>query len=188
MSKTQKLIPSPDSAPVRELKRLAAGAGGAKPLTARAVSELCGVELKTVHNWVAEGRIAHFRTPGRHLRFQAAAVVHFLESCGYQAAPEPTPTALVLAPTPALARALSAQLTGVQATATKDAFEALILAGRLAPKLLVAHGSALIGLNVEQWVRAVAAALPDTRLLLVDYKRPLAAGERVTLKGLRSAL
>ncbi len=54
-----------------------------RPLTARAVADLCGVELKTVHNWVLEGRLEHFRTPGRHLRFQREAVQAFLLSCGY---------------------------------------------------------------------------------------------------------
>ena len=45
-----------------------------KLLTASDLATLCEVDLKTIHNWVDRGRIAHFRTPGRHLRFRAADV------------------------------------------------------------------------------------------------------------------
>jgi excisionase family DNA binding protein len=48
------------------------------PLRVREVAALCGVEQKTVHNWVARGMIAHFRTPGRHVRFLPAEVADFV--------------------------------------------------------------------------------------------------------------
>lgn len=54
-----------------------------KLLTASDVAELCEVDLKTIHNWVERGCIPHFRTPGRHLRFQAADVAKFLREWGY---------------------------------------------------------------------------------------------------------
>ncbi len=41
------------------------------------------MDLKTIHNWVDRGRIPHFRTPGRHLRFRAADVAEFLRAWGY---------------------------------------------------------------------------------------------------------
>jgi len=41
------------------------------------------VDLKTIHNWVERGCIPHFRTPGRHLRFQAVDVAKFLREWGY---------------------------------------------------------------------------------------------------------
>src|SRR5690606_15484074 len=71
---------------IKKLKAAAEAQTGARPLTARAVAELCGVELKTVHNWALEGRLAHFRTPGRHLRFQPEVVEAFLSECGYTTA------------------------------------------------------------------------------------------------------
>jgi excisionase family DNA binding protein len=54
-----------------------------KLLTASDVAELCEVDLKTIHNWVDRGCIPHFRTPGRHLRFQAIDVANFLREWGY---------------------------------------------------------------------------------------------------------
>jgi excisionase family DNA binding protein len=60
-----------------------AGARGEKLLTASDLAALCEVDLKTIHNWVDRGRINHFRTPGRHLRFRAADVAEFLKAWGY---------------------------------------------------------------------------------------------------------
>lgn len=57
---------------------------GENLLGASAVARLCGVDLKTIHNWVDRGRIAHFRTPGRHLRFRPAEVSAFLRTWGYR--------------------------------------------------------------------------------------------------------
>jgi excisionase family DNA binding protein len=54
-----------------------------KLLTATDVSLLCQIDSKTVHNWCRAGRIKHFRTPGRHLRFRRADVVEFLQEWGY---------------------------------------------------------------------------------------------------------
>ena len=54
-----------------------------KLLTASDVAKLCEVDLKTIHNWVERGAIQHFRTPGRHLRFQATDVAQFLQQFGY---------------------------------------------------------------------------------------------------------
>src|SRR5262245_17770091 len=59
------------------------GVRGEKLLTASDLAALCEVDLKTIHNWVDRGRIAHFRTPGRHLRFRAADVAEFLRAWGY---------------------------------------------------------------------------------------------------------
>jgi Helix-turn-helix domain len=52
-------------------------------LTARDLARLCEVDLKTIHNWVTQRRIAHFHTPGRHLRFRAVDVVKFLRAWGF---------------------------------------------------------------------------------------------------------
>lgn len=61
--------------------------GGARKhkslFTASRLAELCQVDLKTIHNWADRGRIAHFRTPGRHLRFRREDVLDFLRKYGY---------------------------------------------------------------------------------------------------------
>lgn len=59
------------------------GVRGEKLLTASDLATLCEVDLKTIHNWVDRGRIPHFRTPGRHLRFRAADAAEFLRAWGY---------------------------------------------------------------------------------------------------------
>jgi excisionase family DNA binding protein len=67
--------------------------------SAQALADFCEVDLKTVHHWADRGRVPHFRTDGRHLRFRRNDVVRFLRAHGY-----PLPDALVRArPTVALA-------------------------------------------------------------------------------------
>jgi excisionase family DNA binding protein len=159
-----------------------------KPLSARAVSELCGVELKTIHNWVAEGRLAHFRTPGRHLRFQYDEVMRFLQVCGQADPTQPTALGLLLAPTGQLGRALGSQMKGFTVERLTDAYEALVAAGRTAPRVIVAHASALTGVNIAKWASALRSRLPETRLILVDLKRSVGVGEPVPLKNVQAAL
>jgi excisionase family DNA binding protein len=52
-------------------------------LTANDVARLCGVDLKTIHNWANKAKLAHHRTVGRHLRFRRVDVLHFLRQYGY---------------------------------------------------------------------------------------------------------
>lgn len=64
-----------------------------RPMTTRQVAHACGVELKTVHNWADNGELAHFRTPGKHLRFLPAEVRafqarHMFESAKGQGTPQ----------------------------------------------------------------------------------------------------
>jgi excisionase family DNA binding protein len=51
--------------------------------TASQIAKFCQVDLKTIHNWADRGRIPHFRTPGRHLRFRRPHVLDFLRKYGY---------------------------------------------------------------------------------------------------------
>ena len=55
--------------------------------TATDVAKMCSVDLKTIHNWANKGRIQHFRTPGRHLRFKPSDVVEFLKAWGFPVPP-----------------------------------------------------------------------------------------------------
>ena len=58
---------------------------GTKPryFVASYVARVCGVDLKTIHNWCDRGKIPYFRTPGQHLRFRAAELAAFLRQQGY---------------------------------------------------------------------------------------------------------
>jgi hypothetical protein len=46
------------------------------------VAKWCGVDLKTVHNWVDKKQVEAGRTPGRHLRFTPATVHKLLSGIG----------------------------------------------------------------------------------------------------------
>jgi excisionase family DNA binding protein len=67
--------------------------------TGQDLARFCEVDLKTVHHWAERGKVPHFRTTGRHLRFRRNDVVRFLRSHGY-----PMPDALTSA-RPAIALA-----------------------------------------------------------------------------------
>ncbi|MDB4944487.1 MAG: hypothetical protein JWP97_4021 [Labilithrix sp.] len=60
--------------------------------SAQTVADFCEVDLKTVHHWADRGKVAHFRTEGRHLRFRRNDVVRFLRAHEY-----PLPDALARA-------------------------------------------------------------------------------------------
>jgi excisionase family DNA binding protein len=53
---------------------------GSRVLSAVQLAEFCDVDLKTIHNWCARGKIAHTRTAGRHLRFRRLDVVDFMRA------------------------------------------------------------------------------------------------------------
>jgi excisionase family DNA binding protein len=56
------------------------GRARARVLSGTQVARFCGVDLKTIHNWVNKGKIPHWRTTGRHLRFRPLDVVEFLRA------------------------------------------------------------------------------------------------------------
>lgn len=87
---------------LRKSPSLKAGGPGrprASLYSAQVLADFCEVDLKTVHHWADRGKVPHFRTDGRHLRFRRNDVVRFLRGHGY-----PLPDALVRSrPTVALA-------------------------------------------------------------------------------------
>ena len=52
-------------------------------LTAADVARICGVDLKTIHNWANKGKIPCTRTEGRHLRFRRLEIIEFLRSYSF---------------------------------------------------------------------------------------------------------
>jgi excisionase family DNA binding protein len=53
---------------------------GGRWLSATQVARACGVDLKTIHNWVAREKLRAIRTAGRHLRFWPLDVATFLRA------------------------------------------------------------------------------------------------------------
>src|SRR5678816_1750299 len=106
---------------------------GEKLLTASDLAALCAVDLKTIHNWVDRGRIAHFRTPGRHLRFRAADVAEFLRAWGYSVPRElaraTSKSILVVGTKDTHAHVVRAFGEGMTVREAKHPYDALVFAG-----------------------------------------------------------
>src|SRR5882672_8259602 len=104
-----------------------------KLLTASDLAALCEVDLKTIHNWVDRGRIPHFRTPGRHLRFRAADVADFLKAWGYSVPRElarlSSKSMLVIGSKETMAHVTRALGEAVSVRHAKHPYDALIFAG-----------------------------------------------------------
>lgn len=104
-----------------------------KLLTASDLASLCEVDLKTIHNWVDRGRIAHFRTPGRHLRFRAADVAEFLRAWGYSVPRELARASsrliMTIGSKDTMAHVTRALGEGVPVRHASHPYDALILAG-----------------------------------------------------------
>jgi excisionase family DNA binding protein len=116
--------------------------------TAQDVARFCEVDLKTVHHWAERGKVAHFRTEGRHLRFRRTDVVRFLRAHGY-----PLPEALVrMKPTVAITPLDSVPLT-VDELAKK-------LASRFATRRFASGLAAIAHVLVDQ-PDAVVVSLDD---------------------------
>jgi excisionase family DNA binding protein len=121
-------------APRERARRPASDARQAGRLvTASELATLCEVDLKTIHNWVDRGRIAHFRTPGRHLRFRAADVADFLRVWGYavprEIARASSRTVLVVGTGEAAAHVSRAVGEMLRVRHATHAYDALVLAG-----------------------------------------------------------
>jgi PleD family two-component response regulator len=155
-------------------------------LRAPDVAYLCGVDLKTIHNWTKKNAIPHERTAGRHLRFRPLDVAHFLRDYGY-AIPE---VLRQVKPQVIVAHEDAAFLAAVRRALAKrfivgafgDVFEALVAIGRTRPDAVV-FDVALGGVDVLRCVeRLKASALTRTMRVFVssdamdDEEMALAAG------------
>jgi hypothetical protein len=111
-------------------RRGAISSSAANVYSAQIVADFCEVDLKTVHHWADKGKVPHFRTDGRHLRFRRNDIVRFLRAHGY-----PLPDALVRA-RPSIALALGASVLEGAALSLEE------LAKRLGSRFsLRRHGS-----------------------------------------------
>jgi excisionase family DNA binding protein len=114
-------------------------------LTSHEVGELLQVNPSSVKNWVDEGRIAAFRTPGGHRRIRVADLVEFLDRHDM---PIPRKLAAVgrrrllivdddLMHLRALERRLKGYKSRVQVELTDNGIDALVLVGSFKPHLIV---------------------------------------------------
>jgi excisionase family DNA binding protein len=149
-----------------------AGVRGEKLLTASDLATLCEVDLKTIHNWVDRGRIAHFRTPGRHLRFRAADVAEFLRAWGYSVPRElaraSARTGLVVGSKDTVSHVTRTLGDTMPLRDVKHPYDALVFAGADPPDVfLVDSKSVGADVDVDRWLEALNRACPDARIVVL---------------------
>lgn len=110
-------------------------------LSATQVARLCGVDLKTIHNWVNKDKIPCRRTDGRHLRFWPLDVVAFLRTfeLGVPEWLRQARLRVLVVDTQAgrLAAARRALARRFEVTAAPQAIAGLVTVASLAPDVLV---------------------------------------------------
>jgi hypothetical protein len=124
------------------------------------------------------GLIAHFRTPGRHLRFRSDEVLRFLGEAGYPKARSDAPHVLIVGSNSVRTREASA-LGHRKTTWIDDPYRALVETARLAPGVIVLYSEQLAGLELKPFVAALRAAADAARIYLVRKSAgPRIAGVR----------
>ena len=125
--------------------------GGGRLLTATQVARMCGVDVKTIHNWVGRGRIRGHRTGGRHLRFWPLDVVDFLRAWEL-GVPESLRSArlrvlVVDDDAAALATCKRALSRRFEVATADDVIDAIVGAATLRPDVLVVGDALPLGLD-----------------------------------------
>jgi excisionase family DNA binding protein len=140
--------------------------------TAADVARFCGVDLKTIHNWVAKEKLSHFRTEGRHLRFRRLDVIDFLRTWEY-----PIPDALRAARPhvvlidgdgTALGAARRALARRFEITACTDVVAGLVAIGRADPDAVVL-GSDLDAVDLPRCIARLRAAPATAHVRIVIF-------------------
>lgn len=124
---------------------------GGRFLTATQVARMCGVDIKTIHNWVGKGRIRGHRTGGRHLRFWPLDVVDFLRAWEL-GVPEILRSArlrvlVIDGDSTALAASKRVLARRFEVTTTDDVVDAIVSAATLRPDVLVVGDASPLGLD-----------------------------------------
>jgi hypothetical protein len=150
---------------------------GRKLLTASDLARLCEVDLKTIHNWVNRDKVAHFRTPGRHLRFRAIDVARFLQGYGFMVPTELAPLldgSIVVVGGQELYAQVERVLDGSNMLAVhlEHAVDALVRAGATFADVYAIDVSAVrTQLDVASMLDAIHRASPRSKIVAVGGKR-----------------
>lgn len=174
------------------------GVRGEKLLTASDLATLCEVDLKTIHNWVDRGRIAHFRTPGRHLRFRATDVAEFLRAWGYSVPRElaraSARTGLIVGSDEMISYVTRTLGDSMPLKDVKHPYDALVLAGADPPDIFLVDAKTIdANVEIDSWLEALNRACPDAQIVLLTDNATqvpsFATGmERADAHGLRTLL
>ncbi len=171
-----------------------------KLLTASDLASLCEVDLKTIHNWVDRGRIPHFRTPGRHLRFRAVDVAEFLRAWGYtvprELARAMARTVLLVGSKEALTSTQRALGDSVTLRHDKSPVDALVHAGADPSDAFVFDVKSLSGeVEVSAVIEAIHRGCPQATIVAIAeegadlpaYVSRVSRGDAAGLRGAVSA-
>lgn len=144
-----------------------------KLLTASDLAALCEVDLKTIHNWVDRGRIAHFRTPGRHLRFRAPDVAEFLRAWGYavprELAKASSRSVLVIGTKDTLNWVAKAAGEGMPLRHAPHPYDALVFAGAEPADVYIADAKAVANdIDVLAMAEALHRASPQALIVVLS--------------------
>lgn len=135
-----------------------------------------------MHNWVGQGLLVHFRTPGRHLRFQASDVRRFLSERSEPGRAAAGACRVVVVAPDRARTALRRPLRGAVVEFTDDPYTGLIQAGRLVPRLVVLDPSRFRGLDTGRYIRALEGALSRVIVVWLAATPPRGAPTAVPVK------
>ena len=142
------------------------------PVPARSLAQLCGVDLKTVHQWAVTGLIPHFRTPGRHLRFRPEDVANFLQHSGHPGVAEAVGQKVVLvACARRNRRKYASALRDCEVHWADNAYEALVDAARRRFDAALVDAEQLEGTDGNAYLKALQRAAGEARLVLIGARR-----------------
>jgi excisionase family DNA binding protein len=151
-----------------------------RPFSTGQAAKYCGVSQATVINWIRDGRLGAYTTPGGHHRIPRADLVSFLKTYGMpiDAALErtPRPRLLLVGDGPDLRRLAKAldEKNGVEVSLTSNDYAASARVARLEPDAVVIDmRTSSDPLSLCRWVREFSEQV--TLLLVGDPKREASA-------------
>jgi excisionase family DNA binding protein len=141
--------------------------------TAADAARFCRVDLKTIHNWTARGKLPHYKTDGRHIRIQRADMVAFLRAYEMplpRALGEGAPRVVVIdGDSAALTRMRRALEKTFTVETFEDAIDALVAIGHAVPQAIVAVAP-LAGVDVTRLVARLRAVPQTAHVRVVAVK------------------
>lgn len=161
------------------------------PLTTGQAAEYCHVSQTTIINWIRDGKLKAYTTPGGHYRIRRSDFLSFLETYNMPVDPtlrsSPEWKLLLISDSPNaadLARALEED-GGFQVSLARNGYEAGAKAVRLEPRAVVIDMDAsLDSLGLCRWIR-VCPEGDDVSVVALgdpaDEKAARAAGADVYL-------
>lgn len=159
-------------------------------LTSHRAAQLLQVNPSSINNWIREGRLTAFRTPGGHRRIHARNLANFVVKSG-MALPEElatvvSPTVIWVDPDEEnrnrVVNSLSKMSDEVEWTVASTMMDALMLVGQLQPHFLIIDGR-VDDVRREDAVRAVQERFPDVTVAYIDHE--LTHNEREAAKALQ---